>query len=96
MIEIKKELNDRPQTDVYAQDIQHVFLDAMKDQLELVLPVVNKIVDNVLALSDYTLSIGQCRGLVAVFEKTKFPLETLYLENCGVDDDELATLLIGL
>ena len=58
MIEIKKELNDRPQTDVYAQDIQHVFLNAMRDQLELVLPVVNKIVDNVLALSDYTLSIG--------------------------------------
>ena len=31
-----------------------------------------------------------------MFEKTKFPLETLFLENCGVDDDELATLLVGL
>ena len=68
----------------------------MKDQLEILLPVVNKIVDNTLSLSDYTLSIGQCRGLASVIQKTKLPLETLYLENCGVDDDELNVLLNGL
>ena len=58
MIEIKKEVHGRPETDVYKNDTQHVFIDAMKGQLELVLPVVDKIVNNVLVLQDYTLSIG--------------------------------------
>ena len=68
---------------------------AMTDATEILLPIINKVQDGVLALQDYTLSIGQCRGLARVLAKTKLRLETVFLDNCGVDDAEAANLLRG-
>ena len=93
--EIQKEQRERPATDIYANDIQHIFMESMTAATEILLPIINKVENGVLPLQDYTLSIGQCRGLAAVMEKTKLPIETLFLDNCGVDDEELADLFKG-
>ena len=34
-------------------------------------------------------------GMAKVLQKTKMPIETLFLDNCGVDDNELANLFMG-
>ena len=61
------------------------------------LPIPTKVIGGVLSLADYTLSIGQCKALAKVFEVAKpHYIRTLVLENCGVDDAELAAMFKGL
>ena len=64
---------------------------------EVALPLVNKVVDGKLVLSGYTLDSGHCEALATSIRDTQKPaIDSVYLDNCGVDDYELSLLLKGL
>lgn len=46
-------------------------------------------------LKDYTLDSGHLNGLAEAIKKVTLKLDTVYLDNCGIDDEELAILLSG-
>lgn len=67
------------------------------DTQEIALPLINKVIDGKLVLQGYTLDSGHFEALAAAIKETKRPLlRDIYLENCGVDDHELALLLEGI
>ena len=48
-------------------------------------------------LVDYTLDSGHFRALAASIEQTNKPrIDTIYLDNSGVDDEELSLLFAGM
>ena len=58
---------------------------------------MNKVVDGKLVLSGYTLDSGHCEALATSIRDTQKPaIDSVYLDNCGVDDYELSLLLKGL
>ena len=60
------------------------------------MPLINKIQGRVLCLKDYTLNSGHCIALAEVWKQLGKPdLDVVYLDNCGVDDEEFASLLQG-
>jgi hypothetical protein len=48
-------------------------------------------------LKDYTLGSGHCSALAEVWKQLGKPkVNVVYLDNCGIDDDEFTDLLDGL
>ena len=73
------------------------YLLKIKDAREVALPLVNKVVEGKLVLTGYTLDSGHFRSLAESIRKTRSPqIDSVYLDNCGVDDQELSLLLNGL
>ena len=68
-----------------------------KEDLDLALPILDKVVKKTLVLQEYTLSEGHCRGLARAcqFFDHKFVNRVLF-NNCGIDDQEFAFILEGL
>jgi len=61
------------------------------------LPIINKVQKKKLILKDYTLNGGHCLALADVWIQLGKPeVEIVYLDNCGVDDEEFSSLLEGL
>ena len=70
----------------------------MCNQLEdLDLPILDKIYRKTLCLHEYTLSEGHCKGLAEAcsFFNTQVVNRVMF-NNCGIDGDEFADILIGL
>ena len=42
-IEVKKEQFERPATDIYENDKQHIFMEKMTEATEIVLPIITKV-----------------------------------------------------
>ena len=60
------------------------------------LPIVNKMVRNKLVLKDYTLDKGHISSLSETIVRTGKPsIEQVYLNNCGIDDEEASILFEG-
>lgn len=62
-----------------------------------VLPLLDYVYNKTLCLQGYTLSIGHCKGLAAAcsfFGNAN--INRIILDNCGVDDEEFASMLIGI
>ena len=74
----------------------HYFLQCKAD-LDLALPILEKVFKKTLVLQEYTLSKGHCRGLARAcrFFDHKFVNRVLF-SNCGIDDFEFASILDGL
>ena len=74
----------------------HYFQQCNKD-LNVVLPILDKVCRKTLLLQEYTLSEGHCRGLARAcqFFDHKFVNRILF-DNCGISDQEFADILIGL
>ena len=74
----------------------HYFNQCKKD-LDLALPILEKIFNKTLMLCEYTLSPGHCRGLARAcrFFDHKF-VNRVFFSNCGIDDGEFAMILEGL
>jgi len=69
----------------------------VNDEKEVILPLPTKIVDGVLALQGYTLSMGQCQALSKFFSlTTSEKVHYLALNNCGIHDEQMSALLRGL
>ena len=64
--------------------------------IETNLPLVIKFIGNKLVLKNYTLSIGHLESLGISIAKTGKPaIEQVFLDNCGIEDDEAAVLFDG-
>lgn len=70
------------------------YFKACKADMELVLPILDKINQKTLCLQEYTLSPGHCRGLSAACEKfDSSVVNRVLFNNCGIDGDEFALIL---
>ena len=74
----------------------HYFLQCQSD-LDLALPILDKIFKKTLMLREYTLSEGHCRGLARACQyfDHKFVNRVLF-DNCGINDYEFSQILDGL
>ena len=74
----------------------HYFKQCQED-LDLALPILEKIYRKTLMLCEYTLSPGHCRGLAKACRYFDHKLvNRVFLSNCGIDDGEFASILDGL
>lgn len=65
--------------------------------MDLMLPIVQKLNNGTLILSDYTLQEGQVNGLAKAIVLTGKPrIQVLYLDNCNMNDTMTATLFDAL
>ena len=73
------------------------YLEACRDDLELALPILDKVYKKTICLHDYKLSEGHCRGLASACEffDVRF-VNRLLLKNCGISGNMLAIILEGL
>jgi hypothetical protein len=61
------------------------------------LPILDKIVNKTICLQNYTLSIGNCKGLALACENLNENLvNRIYLDNCGISGREFKEILAGL
>jgi len=58
--------------------------------------VLDYVHDNTLCLQSYTLSIGHCNALAKAFEYFDDFINRVIFDNCGIDDDEFASILRGI
>ena len=83
--------------EILNQEPMLVYHKEMKGWQEVALPLVNKVIDGKLVLQDYTLDSGHCEALATSIRDTQKPqIDSVYLDNCGIDDYELSLLLLGL
>ena len=62
----------------------------------VLLPLITKIKNKTLVLQDYTLDSVHCEALAEVWNKLGQPeVKIVYLDNCGVDDQEFSALIEG-
>jgi hypothetical protein len=60
------------------------------------LPLLTKVRRKTLILQNYTLSIGHCNALAAACPFLPSSINRIYFDNCGIDDQEFASILSGL
>lgn len=60
------------------------------------MPVLDKIVNKKLALYNYTLSEGHCKGIASACRFLDGVIEGVLMDNCGIGDDEFASVLEGM
>lgn len=78
-------------------DPQFQYIKQCAGDLNLVLPILNKIRGKTLCLQSYTLSQGHANALAAAcpfFDDSL--INRVLFENCGIDDNEFAAILRGL
>ena len=81
---------------IFKDDATYVYQKRIMAEQDSLLPILNKVVDKKLILKDYTLNKGHCLALAEVWNKLGQPeVEIIYLDNCGVDDEEFSSLLEG-
>ena len=74
----------------------HYFLQC-QDDLDLALPILDKIFKKTLVLQEYTLSKGHCRGLARACQFFDHRvINRVLFNNCGIDDGEFSHILEGL
>jgi hypothetical protein len=58
--------------------------------------VLDRIQNKILALYSYTLSEGHCKAIASACRFLDGKIEGVLLDNCGVGDDEFASILEGM
>ena len=66
------------------------------NQGSTVLPVLQKIHNKTLILRNYILSSGACQALKKGLMSDKYQLNQIYIDNCGLSDENLAEILEGV
>ena len=82
--------------EAYKDDPIYIYQQKIAEEKDVLLPLINKIKNRRLMLHDYTLNSGHCLALAEVWKRLGRPeVDVVYLDNCGVDDDEFQSLLEG-
>ena len=66
------------------------------EAIEPSLTLLNKIQNQKLCLEEYTLNLGQCLGFAKSCEIEDELLQNILIDNCGLNDLMLASILKGL
>ena len=74
--------------DAKPDDPKFQYLKQCSQDLNLTLPIFDKITLKTLALYSYTLSIGHAKAFKSACRFLEGQLEGILLDNCGVDDEE--------
>jgi hypothetical protein len=61
--------------------------------LDLSLPVLDKISMNMLMLQNYTLSLTHCKALKQAFRFLEGKVDKILFDNCGLKDEEFSLIL---
>lgn len=77
-------------------DPKFQYLRMCQADLNLCLPVLDKIVNKTLALYSYTLSEGHCKAFESACRFLDGKITRVLLDNCGVGDDEFESILNGV
>lgn len=81
---------------MFKDDPTFLYQQVVQQEKDSLLPLINKIKNRTLVLKDYTLNGGHCVALAEVWNQLgKPPVDVVYLDNCGVDDEEFSSLLSG-
>lgn len=80
----------------FPKDPKFQFLKLCQKDLNLCLPLFDKMVNKTLALSNYTLSEGHCHAFEQACEFLQSKLQKVVLDNCGISDREFACILRGI
>jgi len=68
-----------------------------QQDLNLALPILDKVCRKTIMLQEYTLSPGHCRGLAVACQFFDHQyVNRVFFSNCGIDDHEFASILEGL
>lgn len=96
-----KLFKQKSQLDTKVQEVgsnPHIqyYLDCKKD-LNLALPILDKVINNTLCLQNYTLLDGHCKSLARAFGLVNHhQLKGILLANCGINGKQFGGLLEGL
>ena len=73
------------------------FFQECRSELDVCLPILDKILRKTIYLQDYSLSDGHCKGLAVAcqFFDPKLVNRILF-SNCGINGDQFAMILEGL
>jgi len=77
-------------------DPKFQYLRTCYTDLNLCLPVLDKIQDKTLALYSYTLSEGHCKALESACRFLSGKISRILFDNCGISDEEFQSILNGL
>ena len=89
-------LDQEDKTKLHEDPRVQYFLEC-RSNLNLALPILEKILEKTLVLQNYTLSQGHCKGLahsIGFFDEQQ--VNRIYMNNCGIDGSEFALILKGL
>ena len=92
----KNQFDQQGYDQLYQDDPMYIYQKRVQEEKDVMLPLVNKVKDKTLVLQDYTLNSSHCIALAEAWIKTGRPeVEIVFLDNCGVDDEEFSYLLNG-
>ena len=92
----KNQFDQQGYDQLYGDDPMYIYQKKVQEEKDVMLPLVNKIKDKTLVLQDYTLNSSHCIARADAWIKTGKPeVEVVYLDNCGIDDEEFSYLLNG-
>ncbi len=77
-------------------DPKFQYLRTCQADLNLCLPLLEKIYGKTLGLYGYTLSEGHCKAFESACRFLDGKINKILLDNCGVGDDEFQALLNGV
>lgn len=77
-------------------DPKFQYLRTCQADLNLCLPILDKIIIKTLALYNYTLSEGHCKAFESACRFLDGKINRIIFDNCGIGDDEFESILNGL
>ena len=83
--------------EINSSDPKIHFFQQCRDDLDLALPILDKVFKKTLMLSEYTLSEGHARGLARACQFFDHQyVNRVFFSNCGISDSEFSEILKGL
>lgn len=95
VFEIGKNSHKEIHKKLLQKDPDFLYQEVVSECKEVSLPLLSKVIDCKLVLKDYTLDSGHLRGLASAIQNASLAIDSVYFDNCGIDDEELAILLEG-
>lgn len=83
-------------SELLPNDPKFQYLRTCQADLNLCLPVLDKIIGKTLALYSYTLSEGHCKAVESACRLLNGKITRILFDNCGIGDDEFQSILNGV
>lgn len=72
--------------ELHKDDAKFQYYVRCKQDLEIALPLLDKIFDKTLCLKNYRLSPGQCNALALACSLFDYSITRVHFDNCGIED----------
>ena len=95
-IQIFKENTGSSIDEVFTKDPKFQYLRSCIADVDLALPILEKVVGTTLCLQSYTLNQSHCNALAKACVLFDTSIRRVLFDNCGIDDSEFAAILEGI